>query len=106
MSLLEKSLKIVANRMMKDVGSIRELHVDTRAKTCSALLLLAGETEPVTLDVGAYQLLREDSKVTLQLRDITCSKEWMERLAGRLEPQMNIGLPRAISYVLKLARVA
>jgi hypothetical protein len=105
MTLLEKSLRVIVNRMMHDVGRVQELRVDTKAKRGSALVLLAGETEPVAIEVGAYELHREGSRVTLQLRDIVCSKEWMDRLAGRLEPQMKIVLPAAMASVLKLARI-
>jgi hypothetical protein len=105
MSLLENSLRVIANRMMHDVGRVLELHVDTKAKRGSALVQLAGETEPVAIEVGSYELHREGSKVTLQLRDIACSMEWMDRLAGRLEPQMKVELPAAMASVLKLARI-
>jgi hypothetical protein len=105
MGFREKSLMIFANRMMKGVGHIQELHINTKDKSCSGVALLAGETQPIEVEVGKYAVVEEGSKATLQLRDVTCSKEWMEKLAGRLEPQMNIELSPAIVSVLRLARV-
>jgi hypothetical protein len=105
MGFREKSLMIFANRLMKGVGHIQELHIDTTERSCSGAVLLAGEREPIEVNVGKYEVLEEDSRATLQLRDVTCSKEWMEKLAGRLEPQMNIELSPAIVSVLRLARV-
>jgi hypothetical protein len=94
-----------ANRMMKDVGHLQELHINTRDKSCSAVMLLAGETKSIEVEVGKYEVVQEGSKATLQLRDVSCSKEWMEKLAGRLESQMNIELSPAAASVLRLARV-
>src|SRR5688572_1531604 len=105
MGLREKSLMIFANRMMRDVGRLQELHIDTREKSASAVVLLAGETESIDVNVGKYEVVQEGSKATLQLRDVSCSKEWMEKLAGRLESQMNIDLSPAVASVLRLARV-
>jgi hypothetical protein len=105
MGFIEKALMATANRKLKDVGELRELHINREEKSCSGLLLLVGERDPIDITIGQYELVKNGDKVTLQLRDVTCSKEWMDKLAGRLVPQMNIDLPPAVASLLKFARV-
>lgn len=106
MGFLDKSLLLAANQMMKGVGHLEQLHVNTLAKSASATMMLAGESQPVQVDVGHYELVNGPGGDTLKLRDLTCSREWMDKLADRLEPQMNIKVPKALATVLRLARVA
>jgi hypothetical protein len=105
MRLFDRSLKYLANRAIQDIGQFRELHVNTRDKSGYGLLLLRGETEPIDLAVGRYHLAREGEKVVLQLREVSCSREWLQALATRLESQLNIDLPPALASLLIMAKM-
>jgi hypothetical protein len=103
MRLLDKALLFAANRMMKDFGHLTDLRVNTREKSGSAVMMLAGETTPIEVTVGKYELVNHDHKVTLQLRDVSCSREWMDQLAGKMESQMNFDLPPALASAARFA---
>src|SRR4051812_38754362 len=105
MRLLDKALLIAANRMIKDFGQLTALQVNTKEHSAFAIMMLAGETKPIEVNVGRYELLRDDKKVTVQLRDVSCSREWMHQLARRLEPQMHFDLPPALSSALRFAGI-
>jgi hypothetical protein len=105
MGLFDRSLKYFANRAIQDIGQFRELHVNTRDKSGYGLLLLRGETGPIDVAVGRYQLVRDGGKVVLQLREVSCSREWLQALATRLESQMNLDLPPALASFLIMAKM-
>ncbi len=105
MGFLDKALLIAANRMMKDLGHLTDLRLNKKEKTASAIMMLAGETTPIEVHVGRYELVKEGKKVTLQLRDVSCSREWMDQIADKLGPQMNIDLPPALASVVRFAGI-
>ena len=106
MRLLDKSLLLIINRMMKNIGHLEDLHINTRDRSATTTVMLAGESQPIDVNVGHFEFLKKpDNGVTLQLREVSCSKEWMDKLADKMESQMNIDLPPSIGSLLRLARL-
>jgi hypothetical protein len=107
MGFLEKSLQVAANQMMQDIGRIDELHIDSKGRTASAVVMLEGEPEPLHITVGRYEVVKsDDGKTFMHLHQVTFSKEWLSRLAEKLESQMNFEIPRAAASLLRLAGIA
>jgi hypothetical protein len=92
---------------MQDIGRLDELHIDSKARSASAMVMLEGESEPLHVTVGRYEVSKaEDHKTFVHLRDLSFSKEWMSRLAERLESRMNFEIPRAVASLMRLAGLA
>jgi hypothetical protein len=63
------------------VKDVQSLEIDSKQKTFSVTLELAGEFEPLTV-TGSYELMDDGAKTVLAPRDIQTSKEWMTILAA------------------------
>lgn len=106
MRILDKSLLFVANRMMNGIGHLEDLHINTHDRSATTSVMLAGEANPIEVNIGHFEFLkRPDNQIVLQLRDVSCSKEWMDHLADKMDSQMNIDLPPSLSALLRVARL-
>ena len=63
------------------VKDVQSLEIDSKQKTFSMKLELAGEIEPLTV-TGSYQLRDNGGKTVLAPMDIETSKEWLTILAA------------------------
>jgi hypothetical protein len=65
----------------KAVKDVQSLEIDSKQRTFSMKLELAGEDEPLTV-TGSYQLIEAGGKTVLAPADIQTSKEWLTILAA------------------------
>jgi len=69
------------------------LSVDSRAKVIRAEVLLAGEREPVLVEVHGYGFFREDTVTYLTFERLAVSREWMGRVLDGVLKERRIRLP-------------
>lgn len=98
-----EAIRRAVNLLVKErYGELLSLKVDSRSRTLSMEVLLKGETEPVSIEVGAYEL--EDCFETPQLifREIRVSRPWMHELAQAYGEGKPIRIPRQIAGLVKM----
>ena len=69
------------SKLTSAIRNMKNLEIDSKQKTFSLKLELAGESEPLTV-TGNYRLILEDGKTAFAPADIQTSKEWLTILAA------------------------
>ncbi|MEF3695592.1 hypothetical protein [Desulfolutivibrio sp.] len=76
------------------------LTVDSRAKIIRAEVLLAGEREPVLVEVHGYGFLRDNAVTYLTFERLAVSREWMGRILDGVLKERRIRLPEGVGTKL------
>lgn len=79
-ALASQAARTYANGLIKRYGEVKELKIDSRAKTVHAVCRLIGETEPVTVNVGAYRIVNEGGTTLVEITACSCSRAWLQNL--------------------------
>jgi hypothetical protein len=101
--LIEKTAVAMLNQaVLKPYGTLTKLKLDTTARRIEAELELKGETEPVRLDIGEYELVEEDDSAWLVIKEISTSREWLTRLANDFAVGRRFELPASVRSYLPM----
>lgn len=91
---LSKLLLSSARQYLHEYGEVRDLVLDTGARTITVELLPVGEREPIRIMVSGYGLSTDGSgRGWLQYDAIEFSREWLTLLAARMLPDNRLPLP-------------
>jgi hypothetical protein len=78
---IQAAAKSWLQKQTEAVKDVQSLEIDSKQRTFSMKLELAGESEPLTV-TGSYQLIEAGGKTVLAPADIQTSKEWLTILAA------------------------
>lgn len=97
---MEATVKRLINQKIEAFGSITSLQIDSKQRTISAQLALKGETQPIAIKIGGYEVIQESGVAYISFQNFHASKEWIgnvlnEYLAGR-----RFKVPGAVIMVL------
>ncbi len=81
-------------------GDIQELTIDSRAKKVSLTVLLAGESSPVSVEVGGYTIHQESEGAFIEIQSVQSSRRWVEMLCSAHLYQRKIEIPRMVATLL------
>jgi hypothetical protein len=87
----EASAKAFLNRTFAEYGNVTALTVDTRLRKASLTAELKGESVPVSVEIGSYDIVEQNGRICIKIQEIRASREWLDLalrkyLAGRLVP--------------------
>ena len=103
-SIKEKALEVSAtayiNRKIRNFGKVKRLEINSERARLHIEAELAGETAPVVIDVGSYELLRENDLTFITLREITCSKEWLGAVLTEYVGGTKLQIPNVLGATL------
>ena len=85
-------------------GQMLSLKIDRSTKSASLQILLAGESEPVSVEIGKYHLDDINGKKFVVVDSVTISRQWMnlaaqDYLVGR-PLQLSFSLPEIVLKLL------
>jgi hypothetical protein len=88
---LEASTRAFLNKTIADFGSVTALTVDTRLRKASLTAELKGESVPISVQIGSYDLVEQNGRMCIEVQEISASREWLsvairQYLVGRLIP--------------------
>jgi hypothetical protein len=79
-ALASQAARSYVNGLIKRYGEVKELKIDSRAKTVALVCELIGETEPVTMNVKAYRIVAEGELRFVEIMACECSRVWLQNL--------------------------
>jgi hypothetical protein len=79
-ALASQAARSYVNGLIKRYGEVRELKINSRAKTVAVVCDLLGETEPVVVRIDGYRLHTEGGNHFVEVTGCTCSREWLKNL--------------------------
>jgi hypothetical protein len=90
----EMIIRTALNAKFGRYGKVLTLKIDSSNKTIDVDVLLKGETEPIKIRVGQYEI-RKEGKPGLALTNIQTSRPWMTELAAAFGPEILIPIEKA-----------
>lgn len=76
--------------VLRGIGTLSRLRVDTRQRTALGTLALVDENEPLTVSVGAYEFFRAGDGCGVVLKDLAASRRWITAALAKAYPE---GIP-------------
>ena len=89
---------LLASRIER-YGKLTELHLDSKARTITAEVVLEGDAEPVAVHVGRYRIAGEAGTHTVTIEELEVSRPWLKNL---LEDVL-LGKPLPVPSLLLVA---
>jgi hypothetical protein len=77
-----------------------KLEIDSKSKTIHVQLKLKGESEPITITVGRYEVVDENGTTFLEVKEIAASREWMDVVLRDYVPGRKFEVPHALTLLL------
>jgi hypothetical protein len=75
---LETSARAFLNREIATFGTVTDLTVDTRLRKASLTAELRGESVPIRIEIGSYDLLEQNGRTCIRIQELTASREWLK----------------------------
>ena len=100
-------LRAYLNHEFKRLGHMTNLSIDSANKSLSLTADLAGEKEPITVQMR-YHLEEQDGRLYLTPQDVQCSREWLTVLAEQMlkSQHLRVEVPPGIaSTAVKILRL-
>lgn len=82
-----------ASKIMGDYGEMVEIKFDPENKHLIASLELAGESDPIEIEITDYEFVESGEKTKLIVRQATVDREWINLLIRDLLIGTPISLP-------------
>ena len=79
-AIASQAARSYVNGLIKRYGEVRELKIDSRAKTVARVCELKGEPEPVVIHVEAYRIVAEGELRFVEIAACSCSRVWLQNL--------------------------
>jgi hypothetical protein len=98
---LEKALSAFLRPKLQRYGELRNFHLDTRAQSFSAELMLHGETGLLTLSEARYRIERGGDQTTLVVFGWKVSREWVQNALEDFGREVRLPVPSLLSRLLE-----
>ncbi|MCS6243751.1 MAG: hypothetical protein H2172_07850 [Opitutus sp.] len=79
-AVASQAARTFVNGQIARYGQVRELKIDSRAKTVAVVCELIGESEPVHVRVDSYRLVSENGQYFVEVLTCSCSRPWLHNL--------------------------
>lgn len=79
-ALSSQAARSYVNGLIQRYGEVRDLKIDSKAKTVDIICLLKGEPEPVRVRIDSYRIESEGPNRFLKLQVCSCSRLWLQHL--------------------------
>jgi len=96
--LIEKTVPGLLNdRVLKPYGELTSFKFKSAECSAEAELMLKGETQPVRLRIGSYELISEGERTFVVIKELITSREWMTRLAQEFVIGKRFEIPESVA---------
>lgn len=79
-ALASQAARSYVNGLIQRYGEVRDLKIDSRAKTVDILCVLKGEHDPVRVRIDSYRIESEGPNRFIKLQSCSCSRVWLQHL--------------------------
>lgn len=79
-ALSSQAARSYVNGLIKRYGEVRELKIDSKAKTVDITCVLIGEHQPVKVRIESYRIESEGAHRFVKIQACSCSRPWLQHL--------------------------
>ena len=101
--LISERIKQELNTHLARYGEVLDVKLNTRERSVQLSIKLKGEPDPTTVNIGKYELVKEDTKlwVTFHSQSIQASREWLTFLLQDQAGRQRLPVPQKYAWAVE-----
>ena len=101
--LISERIKQELNTRIARYGEVLDVKLNTRERSVQLSIKLKGESEPITVNIGKYELIKEDTKLWLGVdsQSIQASREWVTLLLQDQAGRHRLPIPQKYAWAVE-----
>ncbi|MBV9732050.1 MAG: hypothetical protein JO275_04675 [Verrucomicrobia bacterium] len=101
--LISERIKQELNTHLARYGEVLDVKLNTRERNVQLSIKLKGEPDPTTVNIGKYELIKEDTKLwlTFDSQSIQASREWLTLLLQDQAGRHRLPVPQKYAWAVE-----
>jgi hypothetical protein len=101
--LISERIKQELNTHLARYGEVLDVKLNTRERSVQLSIKLKGEPDPTTVNIGKYELIKEDTKLwlTFDSQSIQASREWLTLLLQDQAGRRRLPVPQKYAWAVE-----
>jgi hypothetical protein len=101
--LISERIKQELNTHLARYGEVLDVKLNTRDRSVQLSIKLKGEPDPTTVNIGKYELVKEDTKLwmTFHSQSIQASREWLTLLLQDQAGRQRLPVPQKYAWAVE-----
>jgi hypothetical protein len=109
-SLADSKDRLISERIKQELtthlaryGEVLDVKLNTRERAVQLSIKLKGEPDPITVNIGKYELIKEDTKLWLSVdsQSIEASREWLTLLLQDQAGRRRLPVPQKYAWAVE-----
>ena len=109
-SLADSKDRLISERIKQELkthlaryGEVLDVKLNTRERSVQLSIKLKGEPDPTTVNIGKYELIKEDTKLwlTFDSQSIEASREWLTLLLQDQAGRQRLPVPQKYAWAVE-----
>jgi hypothetical protein len=101
--LISERIKQELNTRLAKYGEVLDVKLNTRERSVQLSIKLKGESEPITVNIGKYELIKEESQLWLGIdsQTIQASREWLTLVLQDQAGRHRLPIPQKYAWAVE-----
>ncbi|HEX6566259.1 MAG TPA: hypothetical protein VF020_18355 [Chthoniobacterales bacterium] len=101
--LISERIKQELNTHLARYGEVLDVKLNTRERSVQLSIKLKGESEPITVNIGKYELIKEESQLWLGVdsQSIQTSREWLTLVLQDQAGRQRLPIPQKYAWAVE-----
>ena len=101
--LISERIKQELNTHLARYGEVLDVKLNTRERNVQLSIKLKGEPDPITVNIGKYEFIKEDTKLWLSVdsQSIEASREWLTLLLQDQAGRQRLPVPQKYAWAVE-----
>ncbi|MBV8097847.1 MAG: hypothetical protein JOZ31_01685 [Verrucomicrobia bacterium] len=101
--LISERIKQELNTHLARYGEVLDVKLNTRERGVQLSLKLKGEPDPTTINIGKYELIKEESQLWLAVdsQSIEASREWLTLVLQDQARRQRLPIPQKYAWAVE-----
>ena len=101
--LISERIKQELNTRLARYGEVLDVKLNTRERSVQVSIKLKGEADPITVNIGKYELIKEETQLWLSVdsQSIQASREWVTLLLQDQAGRQRLPVPQKYAWAVE-----
>jgi hypothetical protein len=101
--LISERIKQELNTHLARYGEVLDVKLNTRERSVQLSIKLKGEPEPTTVNIGKYELIKEETQLWLKIdsQSIEASREWLTLVLQDQAGRQRLPIPQKYAWAVE-----
>jgi hypothetical protein len=101
--LIGERIKQELNTQLARYGEVLDVKLNTRERSVQVSIKLKGEPDPIAVNIGKYELIKEDAQLwlTFASQSIEASREWLTLVLQDQAGRRRLPIPQKYAWAVE-----